>query len=286
MLIDLQLHSRYSDGYLTPTELAKFAASNGVRVASMTDHNTVGGISEFRQACSKLGIKAINGLEIYTKLNNAKFNLLWYNFDDDSPELHDILRSSQIRRRRLMRNILFKLSKRGFKLDVNRILDKYTHYAPINHVIDDILAEASNVRKIKKELRLKEFREGDIIRHYFNNKSIGVLRNSYISFDRILDLREEIGGHLVLCHPAKHNYINIKLWAKLKKLGLDGIEILSPHHSYGAVMYIQALAREYDFIATGGSDFHRFEGNGYPVQSSWAYYNIDSKKLRRINEII
>ncbi len=43
MLIDLQLHSTYSDGRLTPTEAAKFAVSNNVKVASLTDHNTVGG---------------------------------------------------------------------------------------------------------------------------------------------------------------------------------------------------------------------------------------------------
>lgn len=286
MLIDLQLHSRYSDGYLTPTELAEFVASKGIKVAAITDHNTVGGVHEFRKACKQLKVKAITGLELYVKLNNAKFNLLWYNFDETAPELHDLLRNSQIRRRRQVRNILKKLVKKGFNLEVNKILDKYNHYVPINHVVDDFISVPENLKKIKKDLKTQIPREGDVIKEYFKNKKIGILRNSFINFDRVLELRKKIGGQLVLCHPAKHNYINLKLWEKLKKIGLDGIEVLSPHHSLGAVMYIQYLAREFDFIATGGSDFHRFEGNGFPVQNSWEYYNIDSKILRRVKEII
>jgi predicted metal-dependent phosphoesterase TrpH len=286
MLIDLQLHSRYSDGYLTPTELVEFVFKKGVKVASITDHNTVGGIDEFRKVCKKKKIKAIVGMELYVKLNNTSFNLLWYNFDETDPALHDLLRDSQIRRRRQVRNILIKLSKKGFSVNINKILDKYTHYVPINHVVDDFMAVPANLKRIKKDLKTKEPREGDVIKQYFRNKNIGIIRNSFINFDRILKLRKKIGGQLVLCHPAKHNYINIKLWEKLKELGLDGVEVLSPHHSYGAVMYIQYLARELDLIATGGSDFHRFEGNNSLVQDSWDYYKIDSDSLRRVKEII
>ena len=40
MLIDLQVHSTYSDGYLTPDELAKFLHSG--QNSSAYNHNTVG----------------------------------------------------------------------------------------------------------------------------------------------------------------------------------------------------------------------------------------------------
>lgn len=286
MLIDLQLHSRYSDGYLTPTELAEFIAGKGIKVAAITDHNTVGGVYEFRKACEKLGIKAITGLELYVKLNNTRFNLLWYNFDETAPELHDLLRVSQIRRRGQMRKMLKSLVENNFSLDVNRILDKYTHYVPINHVVDDFLSVPDNHKRVTEDLKTSNPRENEVIKHYFNNKKYGTLRESYINFERIVKLRSLIGGQLILCHPAKYNYINIKFWDKLKKAGLDGVEVLSPHHSYGAVMYIQYLSREFNFINTGGSDFHRFEGGDYPVQGSWDYFKIDSDILRRVKEIL
>ena len=69
-------------------------------------------------------------------------------------------------------------------------------------------------------------------------------------------------------------------------MGIEGIEKLSPHHPFGAVMYIQFLAREYGFIETGGSDFHRHEGGNQLIQNSWEYYKINSDKLHGIETII
>ncbi len=286
MLIDLQAHSTYSDGYLTPTEVARFIARQGVKVAALTDHNTVGGLDEFKRACQQYGVKPIVGIELYVKLNNQRTNILWYNFDDNDPLLHDILRESQVRRRRQARNILERLLRHGFKFDVNKVLDKYNHYVPMNRIISDIVAIERNLAKIKKELAIELPREEEIISRYFHNKEIGILRPSYINIERIFKLRKRIGGQIILNHPAKHSYVKREFWQKLKNLGLDGVEILSPHHSIGAVMQIQQLARELDFITTGGSDFHRLEGNNYLIQHTWQYFKIDTKYLQGVKNII
>ncbi len=286
MFIDLQLHSTYSDGYLTPTQLARFMAKQGVRIASLTDHNTVGGLDEFRRICRTYKIKPIAGLELYVKLNNQRFGILWFNFDDKNPELHNILRDSQTRRRNQARTILQKLFDQGFKIDVNRILDKYNHYIPINQVVDDIYALPYNRKKIKRELGVVNPIEGEIIMEYFKNSEIGILHESYININRILKLRKKIGGQIILNHPGKRHKLKRDFLEKLKKSGIDGIELFSPHHSFGAIMYIQFISRELDFINTGGSDFHRFEGGSFAIQNSWQYYKIDSKFLRKIEEVI
>ncbi|MFH1745066.1 MAG: PHP domain-containing protein [bacterium] len=286
MFIDLQLHSTYSDGYLTPTELAGFCVKNNIKIASLTDHNTVSGFGEFKNACARKGIKPICGMELYCKLAHRRFNILWYNFEYKNPELHKMLRDSQIRRRRCMRSFLQKLSKRGLKINIDRVLDKYTHYIPINHVIDDIMAESSNVKKIKKHFGKKIIREENIIKEYFYNKEIGILRDNLIDFKKIVRLRKEIGGQLVLCHPAKHRTIDIVFWEKLKKLGLDGIEVLSPHHSVGSVMAIQNFAKTSGLVETGGSDFHRVERSEFSLQNSWQYFKIDAKNLRGVEKVV
>jgi predicted metal-dependent phosphoesterase TrpH len=158
---------------------------------------------------------------------------------------------------------------------------------PINRVIDDILATPFNITLVKKQLKTKILREEDVISEYFHNKKITpILRNSFINIERVLKVRKKIGGQIILCHPAKHSYIDKTLWAKFKKMGFDGIELMSPHHSYGAIMYIQHLAREYNFIETGGSDFHKLEGGNSLLQKSWDYFHIDSKYLKGIKTII
>lgn len=286
MLIDLQLHSTYSDGYLTPTELAGFLAKQGVKIAALTDHNTVGGLDEFRQACRACKIKPITGVELYVKLRGRRINLLWFNFDDTDPELHKILRNSQIRRRNKARKALINLVKIGFKIKVEKILDKYTHYIPVNRMADEIWAVPANRAKIKRELENKNPTENEIIGEYFYNKKIGKLHESYVSIERILKLRRRIGGQLILNHPGKHNQLDKELLEKLKKMGIDGLEIFSPHHSVGSVMYAQFMANQLDFIATGGSDFHRHERGAVKIKNCYDYFKVDSKYLKRINEII
>jgi predicted metal-dependent phosphoesterase TrpH len=286
MYIDLQLHSTYSDGYYSPTEVVKIIKKYNIKVASLTDHNTVSGLHEFAGACENAGIKAIPGLELYVRDGGSRFNLLWYNFDPANPALHDLLRDSQIRRRRSIRLILNKLVEKGFKFEVNKTLDKYNHYVPINHIISELTLNKGNYRLIQKELNSKNPREEKIIKHYFKNKEYGFLRETYIGFDKIIFLKKKIGGQLILCHPAKYGQLKREKIERLHKRGMDGIEVMSPHHPYGATMFLQQLAHDYDLIETGGSDFHRNEGHDLPLQHAWEYFRIDSEKLKGVEKII
>ncbi|NTU98564.1 PHP domain-containing protein [Candidatus Falkowbacteria bacterium] len=287
MLIDLQVHSTYSDGYLTPTEVVGFLSKQGVKVASLTDHNTVGGIEEFKKACLKAQIKPIVGIELYTRLNRKEYNLLWYNFDHTSPELHEILRQSQASRRGRTRTILEILVSKSFKININKVLDKYNHYISINHLIDDILAVPFNRKRIKEDLGVRHPREEDIIKYYFYNSKRPKFSNSHINTKRIFDLRKKIGGQIIFNHPGKYNQLKQAIIENLKRMGIDGIEVMSPHHSVGAIMYAQFLANEMNLIMTGGSDFHRFERDGLAnLKSSWDYFKIDANRLNKIEKII
>ncbi|MDA3839629.1 MAG: PHP domain-containing protein [Patescibacteria group bacterium] len=287
MRIDLQHHSTYSDGQLTPTGVANFAYSNGVKIASLTDHNTVAGLDEFKKACKKRRMKSIVGLELYVKLGHKRFNLLWYNFDDASPELHALLRQTQIRRRASVRRILCKvIEKKGIELNVEKVLDSHNHYIPINGIVYEMWKSKKNQKIFENDLEIKNPREEDIMMEYLKNKKYGVLNESYVNINRIIKLRKKIGGQLIINHPGKNGHLKREQFEHLKKMGIDGIEVLSPHHSLGAVMYFQYLSNELDFIETGGSDFHIFEGGRAKIQNSWNYFQIESKYLRKIDRII
>mgnify|MGYP003394183793 CR=1 FL=1 len=286
MLIDLQLHSTYSDGYLTPDRLADFLSVNNIKVAALTDHNTIGGLDEFKSACEKKKIKAIPGVELYVKLGHKKFNLLWYNFDKNNAELHNLLRESQARRRRQIRNALHKLKQRGFEIDESRLLDKFNHYIPLNHLIDEISKLPANKKIIVKKLNVANPSQDEVLMKIFKNKTFARISESYIGLKQILNLRKKISGQLILNHPGKHERLDRKFIKTIKALGLDGLEVLSPHHSIGAVMQLQRLAREYKLIMAGGSDFHRFEPTPAELNSCYNYFKIDSSYLTDIKKII
>lgn len=283
MLIDLQVHSTYSDGYLSPAQLAQFLDQKGIQVASLTDHNTTVGQDEFYRACQERNIKVVPGLELYTKLRHKDFNILWYNFQHHQ-DLHNILRNSQIRRRNNVRRVLKKLD---FRLDIERTLDKYTEYIPINQIIDDILKVDENKRKVQKELGVEHIRLSDMINNYFRNPEIGKLSDSYINIERIFRLRKELGGEIILNHPGKYGTdLKESFIAELKEMGLDGVEKMSPHHSYSNITYLQYIARKYDLIETGGSDFHTHVSGNFPIRNAWDYFFIDGNNLRKVKNII
>lgn len=286
MLIDLQIHSTYSDGYLTPSQLAEFLSANNIKIAALTDHNTVGGLDEFKLACQNKKIKTINGLELYVKAGHKKFNLLWYNFDQRDPKLHHLLRTSQARRRQQIRKGLIKLERRGWQIDPNRLLDKFNHYLPLNHLIDRIFEIPANKKIIIKKLNLANPSQDEILVNIFKNSAFAKINESYIELKQIIKLRKKTRGQLILNHPGKYNQLNRKFIAAVKALGLDGLEVISPHHSIGAVMQAQRLAREYKLIMTGGSDFHRFEMAPASLKSCYNYFTINANYLTDIKKII
>ncbi|MFA5359208.1 MAG: PHP domain-containing protein [Patescibacteria group bacterium] len=285
MLIDLQLHSINSDGYLTPTELAAHCHKRGVKVASLTDHNTVSGLEEFKRACRDFKIKVVPSMELYVKLGSRHMNMLWYNFDADDPGLHKMLRDSQMRRRALVRRALNHLTQKKYVLDTNGILESHNHYLPINRIIDSFYA--LNKRRIQRELGKKNILETEIIRAYFRDKDKTRLHESYLDMTRVAKLKKQIGGQLVLAHPCKFRWVSEDTMRRLIKAGLDGVEVLTPHHSWEAVSYLQAMADRYKLIMTGGTDFHRFEeASWYEIKSSWSYFHIESTLLAGIEKII
>ena len=286
MKIDLQVHSTYSDGYLTPAQLAVFLAGRGVKVASLTDYNTLAGQKEFKAACAKRHIKAILGLELYVKVGGRRLNILWYNYQAESVELQKILLETHLRRHRNVRVKLEQLQKLGFHLEVEAILSKHPNYIPVNKVADELFSVPYNQKKIKRELGLKNPREEDLMVEYFFNKQTGKLQDAYISLERIMKLRKKVGGQIIFCHPGHYNKMRGKIIPKLKQMGLDGLELLSPHHNHETIMYIQYLAEEFNFITTGGSDFHKFELPDKKIKYSWQWFEINSRYLRKIDKII
>lgn len=75
--IDLHMHSIYSDGTYTPTELVTYAKKKGLSAISLTDHDTIDGLNEARQQAELQNIRFINGVEInsFYYLNDTRVNI-------------------------------------------------------------------------------------------------------------------------------------------------------------------------------------------------------------------
>jgi predicted metal-dependent phosphoesterase TrpH len=63
-LVDLHTHTAASDGSDSPAELVAAAATAGVEVLAVTDHDTVAAVAEARLAGQRLGVEVLAGAEL------------------------------------------------------------------------------------------------------------------------------------------------------------------------------------------------------------------------------
>ena len=77
---DLHLHSNKSDGILSPEEVVLQAAKLGLAAISLTDHDTVEGISEALNAGTRYGVRVVPGIELNTSADNGELHILGYTY--------------------------------------------------------------------------------------------------------------------------------------------------------------------------------------------------------------
>jgi 3',5'-nucleoside bisphosphate phosphatase len=111
--IDLHTHSTASDGMLLPAELVARAASRGVRVLALTDHDTTIGLAAARIAADSHGLRLIAGIELSAAHEGRPLHIVGLDIDPSSQALHQAMdRLATLRAERAMR-IGAKLAKLG-----------------------------------------------------------------------------------------------------------------------------------------------------------------------------
>ena len=117
------MHTTFSDGYYSPTELIKKAKELNLDIVSITDHDSINGIEEAISIGKKLGVKVIPGLEISTDVEDREVHLLAYFLDIYNMELNKYLsffREERVQRAKTMINKLVNL---GFDITIDDVLE-------------------------------------------------------------------------------------------------------------------------------------------------------------------
>ena len=100
---------------------------------------------------------------------------------------------------------------------------------------------------------------------------------------KLADIRRDIHSYPELGFEEKRTCR--KITGILKNIGLDGVEVLSPHHSLSSVMHAQHLVARLNLIASGGSDYHRSENSRF-LQNCYDYWQAESRFLPGVDRII
>jgi predicted metal-dependent phosphoesterase TrpH len=254
-LADLHLHSTFSDGRLTPTELVDFAYRNGVRVMSLTDHDIVDGLPEaFDAAAKHQDMTLIPGIEMSTDVPGNEVHILGHFID-----WHDqafLSRLAKLQESRLGRAhaMVDKLVALGKPITWERVEAFAAEGAVGRPHIALALVEAGHVSSVNEAFDL-----------YLSRNGPAYVERDRLGPDEVVELLLSVGGLATLAHPRELYASGSleELLSMLSKAGLTGMEVYYQDYVSEEVETLRELATRFGLIPLGGSDYH---GLGNPQQ--------------------
>jgi predicted metal-dependent phosphoesterase TrpH len=261
-LIDLHIHSTYSDGVLKPAELVDLAKSQGLSAISITDHDTADGAGEAIQRGLEKGIEVISGIEISSWHGDTSMHILGYLFRSDDEQFNSRLQLLQQGRETRNIRIIENLNKLGITVELEELL-QYSEYGQTGRPhIARLLVDKGIAKTV--DLAFK---------YYLGRGAAAYAERFRFSARDAIAMIREAGGVAVLAHPSSLDpslRSTPSLLKDLHKVGLNGVEVYYPSHSSKAVKALLKMAGDIGLLITGGSDFHGPERSGYKI-NKWVH---------------
>jgi 3',5'-nucleoside bisphosphate phosphatase len=247
-MIDLHLHSIFSDGSNTPEELVAMAEQGGVTALALTDHDTTDGLPRFIAAGARSSVRTVTGIELSAEFGETTFHILGYLFDPANTDLQTEL--EWVREGRSERNdrILENLNRLGYELTLADVR---------KHSGDDLIGRPHFAAAL---IEKGHFTHKDkIFQQLLGKGKSAYAERRRLSPEACVEVIRKAGGVPVIAHPAQMKLTTRALRRLVKKLkdhGLGGIEVWHSTHQPHQVEAFQRVCDDFDLVATGGSDFH------------------------------
>jgi predicted metal-dependent phosphoesterase TrpH len=270
MRVDLHLHSTFSDGLNTPTELVEMAAEKDLAAISLTDHDCVDGLKEAVAAGESRALEVLSGVELSCEFRGRDLHILGYGVDPGHVEFQNML--TQFRETRHQRGIkiIEKLNALGVSIDAEEVIKKSGEGSLGRPHIAAVLAEKGIVSTPTQAFD-KYIAEGG---------PAYVPKYKMTPAEAIRYIRMA-GGLAFVAHPGIFLENAEELYALMEE-GFDGIEIYHPKHGTETVRRLKAIADKHGLLVSGGSDFHGFGTRDLPLGALDIPYDVLDKINRRL----
>ena len=260
-MIDLHIHTTYSDGSESCTSILKKCQEKKLDYISITDHNTALAYEELE----KLNInnfysgKIIPGIELNTKVLNIPIEILGYGID--YKKINTLVKQVYIsaKERNLIecKRLYNKCLNYNIKLDENCLnnYDSNTFTSVFFH--NEITKHIENKKLISEEAwdSSKVF-----YRQYMSdpNTPLYVEMDDLVpDFNTAFNLVKQSGGLVFIPHIFEYrNNAQLILDYILKNYNIDGIECYYTTFTEKQTQYLLELCKSKKFYVSGGSDFH------------------------------
>lgn len=263
MLVDLHIHSHFTDSKRSPIDIVKAAKAAGIGLISVCDHDDIEVYNELVPLCHAEGLSLIRGTEIHAIHMGKEFHVLGYDFDPEFKPLLDLLERHReickVRGDQLIEKMAVdfpEVSVEAFKSYKRN--PQNGGWASIDYLIHLGLAEDLTT---------------------YIDYCIRYQIKDAVPFDSVKDvvaIIHEAGGKAVLAHPGdmidNEPVAFIKKIEEMHALGIDGFECFYPSHSKAVTEMLSSYAKKHHLLITAGSDDH----GGFNTPEGGVQYYMDA----------
>ena len=252
--VDLHVHSYFSDGSLSPEELAFEADKNGVGLLALADHDVTEGNTRLRSACAGYGIQTISAVEIDAIDGDNNVHILAYGFDERDAVFADFLSHTR-----------FMLDESGVRL-VDLMSVDYKSFSVADYMdftYDRSLGGWKALHYLMEKGITATLKEGV---RYYARYGMKYEQAGYPTIAAVAYRIKAAGGVSVLAHPGVVIGTDdigsfTKELNRMIGYGLDGLECYYPTHTDEVTQACLRYCTDNGLMITAGSDCHGVFGN-------------------------
>ncbi|MEA2219760.1 MAG: 3,5-nucleoside bisphosphate phosphatase [Solirubrobacteraceae bacterium] len=254
---DLQCHSTCSDGSLGPADVVAAAATAGVRLLALTDHDTVDGIDEALHAAREHAIELVPAVELSTVDELGEdFHVLGYGIDHTDAALAAHLERWRADRAARIERMAGRLCELGLHPDRSELDARLAAGRPVGR--PHLAAAAVSAHRERLEAAgLAE--PSAFLEAYLVPGCRAYCRRETPTVPEAIDAIHAAGGIAVWAHPFWDLWLADEVGAALRRFadaGLDGVEAFYVAHDREQTRLLARLADELGLLTTGSADFH------------------------------
>jgi predicted metal-dependent phosphoesterase TrpH len=209
---------------------------------ALTDHDTVDGLAEAREAGRAIGLRVISGVELSAVEADVETHVLGLHLRD-LDRLESRLAELRLMRRSRAERIVRRLQELGVRISFEDVLSAAAGGAIGRpHVAKALVNEgwATDLR--------------DAFDRYLGNGRPAFIAKDHLPMKNAIEMIHETGGLAILAHPGQSG--TRQRIEALAGEGLDGVEVRHPSHSAEDMARLGALVEHLRLVPSGGSDWH------------------------------
>jgi 3',5'-nucleoside bisphosphate phosphatase len=288
---DLQSHSTHSDGALPATEVVTRAATAGVELLALSDHDTVSGVSEAVLAGERAGVRIVPAVEISAvdasgggrtttdgdatggggpttdgsateggagPREGRELHILGYLIDHTDPAFEHTLAAFLADRERRTLRMAAGLREEGFELDERQISTRIAAGQPIGrpHLAEAVLSAPANAERLRNE-QIDDI--GSLIRGYLVEGRPAFRLRETPTVAEAVEAIHGAGGVAIWAHPfwdiSEPDDV-LATVERFRALGIDGVEAFYITHTQEQTELLAERCAADGLLSTGSADFH------------------------------